>query len=224
MDEPSGTPVFCSWSGGKDSALALHETAAAGARPALLLSMLTDDGERSRAHGLHRTVLEAQADALGLPIRFGAATWQGYEAAFRELLAEAVRGGVTTGVFGDIDLDEHRAWVERVCSVEGVTPLLPLWQRGRRAVVDRLIRLGFRAVIVAVQEQIGPDILGRVLDAELVAEMEEAGIDVAGEQGEFHTLVVDGPGFRRPLEIELGQRVRRDGMWFVDVAAAAAQA
>ena len=109
VGELSGEPVFCSWSGGKDSAFALHLAVRAGAQPRLLLSMMVEGGERSRSHGLSRALLTAQAAALGLPIRFGAASWAGYEAEFSRLLVEeAGRAEATAGVFGDIDLQEHR--------------------------------------------------------------------------------------------------------------------
>jgi diphthine-ammonia ligase len=223
LDQLSGEPVFCSWSGGKDSAFALHEAARAGARPRLLLSMMVEGGERSRSHGLSRRLLSAQADALGLPIRFGAASWDGYEAEFRRLLIEEAAGAeIGSGVFGDIDLEEHREWVERVCGEAGVDACLPLWQRDRRAFMDELLGAGFEAVIVAVRDGVLPaELLGRTIDAELVAAIEREGADAAGENGEYHSLVVAGPPFERRLAVEPGERLLRDGVWFLDVAVAA---
>lgn len=218
----AGEPVFCSWSGGKDSAFALHEAVRAGARPRLLLSMMVEGGERSRSHGLSRQLLSAQAAALGLPIRFGAASWDAYTAEFQRLLVEeAASAEVGIGVFGDIDLEEHREWVERVCQGAGVGACLPLWQRDRRAFMEELLEAGFEAVIVAVRDGVLPaELLGRTIDAELVAAIEREGADAAGENGEYHSLVVAGPLFERRLEIELGETVLRDGVWFLDVAAA----
>jgi uncharacterized protein (TIGR00290 family) len=223
LGELSGEPVFCSWSGGKDSAFALHAAARAGAEPRLLLSMMVEGGGRSRSHGLAREVLSAQATALGLPIRFGAASWDGYEAEFSRLLAAETGGaGTAVGVFGDIDLQEHRDWVERVCDRAGVGACLPLWQRDRRAFMAELLEAGFEAVIVAVRDGVLPaELLGRTIDAELVAVIEREGADAAGENGEYHSLVVAGPLFERRLEVELGERLLRDGVWFVDVAVAA---
>src|SRR4051794_22942072 len=123
VGELSGEHVFCSWSGGKDSAFALHEAARAGARPRLLVSMMTEGGERSRSHGLTRGMLSAQAAALGLPIRSGAASWAGYEEVFSRVVKEATEeAGTAIGVFGDIDMQDHRDWVERVCGEIGVRP------------------------------------------------------------------------------------------------------
>ena len=220
--ELSGVPVFCSWSGGKDSAFALHEAAAAGAVPRQLIAMMIEGGERSRSHGLSREVLAAQAEAVGLPIEFGAASWSGYEAELLRLLeANVAAGGPTVGVFGDIDLQEHRDWVERVCGLAGAEARLPLWQRDRRRLMDELLAAGFEAVIVAVRDGVlPPELLGRTIDAALVTEIERHGADAAGENGEFHTLVVDGPLFRHRLEVEPGERSLRDGVWFLDLAVA----
>lgn len=215
-----GTPVFCSWSGGKDSAFALHLAAEAGAVPRQLIAMMIEGGERSRSHGLSRAVLAAQAEAVGLPIAFGAASWSGYEAELLRVL-EGVRtaGGPELGIFGDIDMEGHRDWVERVCGLAGAEACLPLWQRDRRELMDALLAAGFEAVIVAVRDDVlPPELLGQTIDASLVTEIERLGSDAAGENGEFHTLVVDGPLFQRRLEVVHGERSLRDGVWFLDLA------
>jgi uncharacterized protein (TIGR00290 family) len=223
LGDLDGVPVFCSWSGGKDSAMALHEAAVAGAEPRLLVSMMIEGGERSRSHGLSREVLTAQAAAVGLPIEFGAASWSGYEAELLRVLgAVSDAGGPALGIFGDIDMVDHRAWVERVCGLAGAEACLPLWQRDRRQLLDAVLDAGFEAVIVAVRDGVLPaDLLGVTIDAAVVAEIERAGADAAGENGEYHSLVVAGPLFQRRLQIELGERSLRDGVWFTDVELAA---
>jgi uncharacterized protein (TIGR00290 family) len=167
-------------------------------------------------------VLSAQAAALGIPIRFGAASWAGYEVEFRRLVAEeAGEAGTAVGIFGDIDMREHREWVERVCGEIGVRACLPLWQRDRRALMDELLGAGSKAVIVAVRDGVlPPELLGQTIDADLVEQIERAGSDAAGENGEYHSLVVDGPLFQRPLAVECGESSLRDGVWFTDVALA----
>jgi uncharacterized protein (TIGR00290 family) len=215
----AGAPVFCSWSGGKDSALALLEAVRAGARPRFLLSMMTEGGGRSRSHGLARELLVAQAAAIGVPIHFGTASWGEYRDEYLRVLGEAVLESDTSfGVFGDIDVDDHRGWVEEVCAEVGAKAILPLWQRERRAVVDELLEAGFVAMIVAVRDGVLPtSLLGRVLDTEVVAEIEAAGADACGEAGEYHTFVVDGPMFSEAVEVDLGETCLRDGVWFVDL-------
>ena len=165
-------------------------------------------------------MLTAQAQAVGLPIEFGAASWSGYEAELiRVLEATVAAGGPSVGIFGDIDAEDHRAWVERVCGLAGAEARLPLWQRERRRLLDDLLAAGFEAMIVAVRDGVlPPELLGRTIDASLVAEIERLGADAAGENGEFHTLVVNGPLFGHRLEVEPGERSLRDGVWFLDLA------
>jgi diphthine-ammonia ligase len=212
-------PVYCSWSGGKDSALALHQAIRLGAEPRLLVTMLTEGGERSRSHGLHRDLLTAQADALGLPIAFAATSWDDYEATLRGELTAAAERGLKTGIFGDIDIQRHREWVERVAGEAGTEARLPLWQRDRAALMGEVLDLGFRAVLVAVRDGfLPPSMLGETIDLETLAQFERAGVDLAGENGEFHTCVVGGPIFKRPVAVEVGETSLRDGVWFIDLA------
>jgi uncharacterized protein (TIGR00290 family) len=214
-----GAPSYCSWSGGKDSALALHHAWGRGAQPGLLVTMLTEGGERSRSHGLRRELLEAQAAALGVPIAFAATSWDGYEEALRTELGAAARRGLRTGIFGDIDIEAHREWVESVAASVGTEAWLPLWQRSREALMRELLDLGFRAVIVAVRDEVlPPSLLGEEIDPAMLDRFASAGVDLAGENGEFHTFVVDGPIFSRPVEVDAGERSLRDGVWFVDLA------
>lgn len=221
-DDIRGLPVFCSWSGGKDSALALHEAVRGGAEPRFLVSMMVESGERSRSHGLRRELIAAQGEALGLPVRFGAASWDGYEAELRQTIsAGAAEHGAPAGVFGDIDIERHRDWVERVAGEAAVRALLPLWQRDRRRLMDDLLAAGFEAVIVAVRDgALSPDLLGKTIDPGLVGEIVAAGADAAGENGEYHSVVVDGPLFRHRLDLEVGEHSLRDGVWFVDLSVA----
>ncbi|GHF39541.1 uncharacterized protein (TIGR00290 family) [Deinococcus metalli] len=200
-----GTPFVTSWSGGKDSALAFHRVRRAGGRPVAILNVLDETGARTRSHGLRPEVLRAQADALGVPLWTATASWAAYEAEFTALLARAAGAGATGAVFGDIDLQPHREWEEKVCAAAGLAPELPLWLEPRRTLVDELLGLGFRARIVAVREDALPvGLLGRELDAALVREIEALGADACGENGEYHTVLVDGPDFTRALSLAPG--------------------
>jgi uncharacterized protein (TIGR00290 family) len=213
------TPIYCSWSGGKDSALALHHAIEGGAAPGLLVTMLTEGGERSRSHGLRRELLEAQARALGVPIAFAATTWDGYEEALAAELVAAERLGLRAGIFGDIDIDDHREWVRRVATTAGTTALHPLWQRDRAELMHEVLDLGFRTIIAAVRDGLLPtSLLGETIDAATLAKLERAGVDLAGENGEFHTCVIDGPIFSHPVEVDRGAISLRDGVWFIDLA------
>jgi uncharacterized protein (TIGR00290 family) len=213
--------VCCSWSGGKDSCLALYRTLAAGGQLACLVTMFTEDGQRSRSHGLAREVLEAQAAAIGVPLLSAAATWDEYESQFVELLCAAARHGATAVVCGDIDIQRHREWEEKVCREARLSAVLPLWQEERMKLLTEWWTAGFEArIVVARDGLVDPRYLGRVLDRQTAEELADVGVDPCGENGEFHTLVTSGPLFRQPLEVELRGRVLRSGCWFQDVAIA----
>ena len=213
------TEFFCSWSGGKDACLALQRAIRAGGRPAALLTMMIEDGQRSRAHGLPLAVLQSQARALGLPLTCRSASWQDYEQQFLDQLGEFKNAGIQAGVFGDIDLEPHREWVERVCRQAGLTPYEPLWQAPRRQLLEEFLDQGFQATIVAVkQDVLAAGFLGRSLDQRLIGELEAAGVDASGEEGEYHTVVTAGPIFSEPLRLAHGQQHARDGYYFLDVA------
>ena len=214
-----GHAFFTSWSGGKDSCLAFHRAVMAGGKPSCLFSMLTEGGERSRSHGLAREVLLAQTSAIGTNIVFRAASWRAYETAFLDGLMEMKDTGASFGVFGDIDGERNLEWVRNVCRTAGIIPHEPLWKAARRDILAEFISAGFKAAIVSVKgELLGPDFLGRFLDMELVRELESLGVDASGENGEYHTVVTDGPVFSVPLALEWKERVFRDGYWFLDAA------
>ena len=212
MPQKAGSKnAFSSWSGGKDSCLALYVAERAGHRVDFLLNMLTADGTYSRSHGLRPAMLQRQAEAMGREIVFGRADWDGYEKAFSERLAFLKSKGVGTGVFGDIDLADHRDWVERVCAAAGLAAVLPLWGKGREELLENFFSSGFQAVIVSVKESaMGAEWLGRMLDRAAVEEFRETGIDICGEGGEYHTFVYDGPTFRHPVSWSLGPVKRVD--------------
>ena len=196
---------FASWSGGKDSALALYRMVRQGHCCSSLLTMLDESGETSRSHGLSPGVLRAQAEALKIPILMAATTWEGYEAQFRRSAETLKARGTLHGVFGDIDVEPHRAWVERVCRESGVTGHEPLWRESRRALVREFLAAGFKAIVVAVDtERFPPDFLGRRFDENFVEEMEALDLDPCGESGEFHTFVYDGPLFHREVSFKRG--------------------
>jgi diphthamide synthase (EF-2-diphthine--ammonia ligase) len=113
---------FCSWSGGKDSCLALYRTLQKGGKPHSLLTVLEETGVRSRSHALPVSLLQRQAEALGIPLETCNATWQTYEETFKQELARLRSSGVEVGVFGDIDLDDHRTWEEMVCTTADIDP------------------------------------------------------------------------------------------------------
>ena len=220
MDErsPPAQVLCCSWSGGKDGCLALHRAVAAGGRLACLVTMFTEDSERSRSHGLSRRVLEAQAEAMGVPLLSASATWDEYEVALVGLLMRARQHGADAAVFGDIDIPHHRQWEERVSQLAGLTARLPLWQADRLALLEEGWAAGIESrIIVARDGLVDRRYLGRILDRTTAKELAATGIDPCGENGEFHTIVTAAPLFRRPIRLRLGEQLLKSGCWFQDV-------
>lgn len=210
---------FCSWSGGKDSCLAFHRSTVDGAKPSVLVTMLAEDGRRSRAHGLSTSALGAQASALGVRLITRATSWGDYEDNFLYVVGALRDEGVSAGVFGDIDVEGHREWVERVCRQAGVEAVLPLWRSDRRTLLDEFISAGFKATIVSVKDGVlDRRFLGRTLDNVAIEELEALGIDISGEGGEYHTFVTDGPMFRSPVKVAMGRTASHGGYSFLDMA------
>jgi diphthine-ammonia ligase len=147
-----------------------------------------------------------------------ATSWEDYEETMLDALCGLASGGIELAVFGDLDLEPHREWVVGVCSRAGIEPVHPLWQEPRLGLLGELLELEYEAVVVAVREDALPeDLLGRRLDGELVEELVRHGVDVCGERGEYHTAILGGPLFREPVRFRPGERVLRDGYWFLDL-------
>jgi diphthine-ammonia ligase len=214
----TGLPFFCSWSGGKDSCLALYHAIQSGGKPHSILTILSEDGVTSRSHALPKPLIEEQARSLGLQPVFRSASWQQYEVEFISALHEFKKSGIEVGVFGDIDVDSHREWVRRVCGVAGILPVHPLWKRDRCELLVEFIGLGFKAQIVVINEQkVDKNFLGKTIQARTITEMEETGSDPSGESGEYHTVVTDGPIFSSKVEIKTVGQEHHEGYWFLKV-------
>jgi diphthine-ammonia ligase len=208
--------VVVSWSGGKDSALALWRARVRGLRPIALLAMLDETGERSRSHGLPVEVLEAQAAAIGVPLVTASATWDDYTTEFVRALANLAGPSVRACVFGDIDIEPHRQWCVDAAAGAGLEAIHPLWQEPRRALLQELFDAGFRATIVVLRVP-DLDLLGRELSPAVVDSIAAAGHDASGETGEYHTVVTAGPIFAAPVPMSFGAPQRRGDHWAVDV-------
>jgi diphthine-ammonia ligase len=210
--------VFSSWSGGKESCLACYKAMQEGHELASLLTMVTTTGNYTRSHRLRRELLIAQSRAIGIPLHQRPASWNTYEREFIRALISLRQEGIEGGVFGDIFLREHHQWVERACAQSGMVPLLPLWNMEGRDLLRAFIEAGFEAIVVAIRNDLVDDYwLGKRIDRGFIKRMEKEGVDVCGENGEYHTLVVDGPIFRRRIEIKGSRVTRRKAMAFLNV-------
>lgn len=219
-----GTPFFCSWSGGKDCCLALELAAEAGARPAALLTVMDETGLRSHSHGLTLSSLQAQADAIRLPLLVRRASWAEYEDTFVDGLNEVKQMGIVDGVFGDMRVEAHpewvahREWVERVAARAGITPHFPLWELEGVRVLASQSSHGIEAVIIMTRDDaIDRGFLGRKLDEACIADLRAAGCDPTGEGGELHTVVTKAPSFTYPLAMSVGVVTEHSGCCFLGV-------
>ena len=177
-----------SYSCGKDSTLALHKME-----------------KRSYFHGADYGMMNRCAEALRLPLVLCPTTGENYHLAFEEGLRKAKEMGAEAACFGDIDIEENRRWEEDRCASVGLTPFFPLWQNGREENVRELIGLGYRCLIKSINQRLLPkELLGTCIDNHSIEVMRAAGVDVCGENGEYHTLAVDGPVFHKPLAFQIG--------------------
>src|SRR3972149_6687502 len=209
--------VFSSWSGGKESALATYKAISQGHKVLYLLNFVSEDGQRARSHGTKASVLALQAEAIGIPLIQVRTSWENYEENFKKVVGELQDKGIEGGVFGDMDLEEHRAWVDRVCSEVGIKAFLPLWGIKAEELIEELLKLKFKAIIVATR--LDENFLGKVLDKALVGQIGKLGSHPCGENGEYHTFVTEGPIFRKTLKVTRGESKKIDTIWFWEISA-----
>ena len=195
--------VAVSWSAGKDSCLAWRRACEAGANPSTFLTLCDDDG-RSKSHQIPPGLVRAQADAAGVAWLPVAVPPGGYAEAFDQALQALRASGHTRLVFGDIDLQAHRDWLEPACARAGLQPWFPLWGTPRDVLAQQVLASGIQARLVCVDTRwLDPSFCGADYDAALLARLPTA-VCPCGEGGEFHTFVWNAPGFARPLNIALG--------------------
>src|SRR5688572_17273441 len=209
-----------SWSGGKDSYLALQRSHSSFDVVAMI-TMFDESGARSRSHGLRPSIVEAQAMCLGLTLCPGLGSWATYEDGYRLALTDARALGITHVIFGDIMYESNRVFPDRVCAAEGLVPVEPLWGEPTEALYREFVATGADARIVTIRDGVlDPSLLGRRLTLDLLNDITAAGVDPCGEHGEYHTVVLDAPLFSRPTNFVALGNVCRDGCWAVDLALA----
>ena len=214
--------AWMSWSSGKDSAYALQVAEASDAVEVVgLLTTMNADANRVAMHAVRRELLEAQAARLGLPLHSveipSPCPNELYQARMAGALATAGAAAVSQVIFGDLLLADVRAYREQALAGSGITPVFPLWQRPTGVLAREMLAAGVRAVITCVDPaQLPAEFIGRPFDEDLLADL-PAGVDPCGENGEFHTFVWDAPGFPKPIPVEIGEVVKRDGFVFCDL-------
>ena len=211
--------VLFSWSGGKDSAMALYEIQKGKEyEVAALLTTVTEDYDRVSMHGLRRTLLEQQAESLGYPLEkifiSTNASNKEYESKMEEILLKYKNAGVNSVVFGDIFLEDLRKYREDNLAKIGMKGIFPIWKRDSKELAQTFIDLGFKAVLVCVDlDVLDRKFVGREFDAKFLSDL-PSNIDPCGENGEFHSFVYDGPILRQKVSHELGEVILRDNRFF----------
>ena len=215
-------PVLFCWSGGKDSAMALHAVLQdAQLRVAALLTTVTEGYDRVSMHGVRRELLREQARQIGLPLHEVFIPPECVNPIYEARMAEALRvhhaRGIRKVAFGDIFLEDLRAYREKNLARMGMTTLFPIWKRDTRELIRSFHADGFRSIAVCVDIKVlNRSFAGRELDEAFFRDL-PADVDCCGENGEFHTFAFDGPIFREPVQFRTGERLERDGFVFCDL-------
>lgn len=212
--------AFISWSGGKETSLSCYKVMQnQDVEISYLLNMITEDSKYSCSHRIDSDLLRLQAESIGIPIIQRKTTWKTYEEEFMKAISDLEKDGVKAGIFGDIDLQEHRDWIERVCKEMDIKPILPLWKGKREELLNDFINAGFKAIVVVTQaDSLGKEWLGREVNKEFIEKLKSLEhIDLCGERGEYHTFVYDGPIFKNTVKFIAGEKFLIDRYWFLEL-------
>lgn len=207
-----------SFSGGKDSMLALDRAVRSGLRVEYLVTLFDEASQRVRFHGVPIALIQAQADALGITLLPYPTRPETFESAFLQSLSDLRQRGVTGIIFGNIHLSDVRAWYEERTTAAGLTHVEPLWGDAPADLVRECIARGYQATLTCIEvARAKAAWLGATLTEQLVQEFERSGIDPCGERGEYHTFVSNGPLFARPVAIRTGTIVSMPGFQLIDI-------
>ena len=206
--------AIASWSGGKDSCLALYKALKDGYEVKRLINFISRDLNRCCFHGVTADIIKLQGELLGIPVVLHKVTddMENYEREFKEGV-KAV-SNIDSMIFGDIYLKEHLDWIVRVCKDMNISPVEPLWGLEAETIAREFVELGFKTIIISAKADIiGKEFIGREFDRKMINEFKKMGVCPCGENGEFHTLVLDGPLFKRPIKIKKAETVFKKGFW-----------
>jgi diphthine-ammonia ligase len=215
--------IIASWSGGKDSCLAFYKAMKRGYKIKYLLNFISKKYKRCCFHGIQRELISLQADLIGIPLfqKEVNPDMGLYEKEFKEAVNHLKKKKARGMVFGDIYLIDHKNWVERVCKDLKIKMIEPLWQKSPEKIAEEFIHLGFKAVVVSAKTELfGKKWIGHQFDREFLDYLKNKKIDLCGENGEFHTFVIDGPLFKRRIEIIKSRPIFKKGFWkhwFLDI-------
>jgi uncharacterized protein (TIGR00290 family) len=217
--------VVMSWSGGKDSAMALQELLRSTEYEVIeLMTSVSEEFRRISHHGVREELLEAQAAAIGLPLKKvylpsgngAGCTNEIYEEIMKRAMLDYQARGIATIGFGDLFLEDLRAWREANLATVGMRGIFPIWKRDTTKLAHELIRLGYKAYVSCVEGKVGSGFVGKRYNDEFLSAL-PSHVDPCGENGEFHSFVFDGPVFQRSVAVRVGEIVTRDGRYYADL-------
>ena len=212
--------AFVSWSGGKDCMLALHRfKKEKGNEVVCLVNMGNSEGTHSRSHGLENKLIIEQAKSINIPLIQKATDRGDYESDFKDVIVKLKLEGVTSGVFGDIYLEAHRVWIERVCAEMDITAIFPLWGNDTTDLLDEFISEGFETIVVAINNtKIDDSWLGRKINYKFLDDiLKLENIDPCAENGEYHSFVYNGPIFKNRLNLKKGRTYTESDNTFIEL-------
>ncbi len=208
---------IASWSGGKESCFACYNAIQSGYKIPYLVNFISKEYRRVSFHGTEARLIQLQAESIGIPLVQKETTWNGYEQEFKEAVKSLIPEGIEGMVFGDIYLQEHRDWVERVCGELGIKAIEPLWGRDPEGVLIEFIDEGFEALIISANSSLFDEKwIGRKVDRDFLRYLKDNNIDGCGENGEYHTFVTDGPLFKKKINVIKSRVIKREDRWFLD--------
>ncbi len=211
--------AFVSWSGGKDCMYAMYRFLQneKDNEVAALVNMCDTDGIMSRSHGLKRAWIERQARAMQTPLIQQPIENSNYEQTLKKVMARLKKEGVNAGIFGDIYLQEHRTWIERVCNDMFIQAVFPLWGIDVQNMMQQFVDDGFQSIVVSIRkDKLDTSFLGKKIDAVFIEKMKLLpDIDICGENGEYHTYVFDGPLFHTPVVFTTDKITESKTHWFI---------
>lgn len=219
MENLKGKKFVASYSGGKDSTLAIYRAMQKGLKPLELFTTFNKDRELSWFHSIPKELLNNISKEMNIPITLMETTGEKYTENFENYLKSAKKKGAEVCVFGDIDLEEHLKWCTDRCVAAGIEAYFPLWKEQRKNLVYEFIYSGFKTMITVVDTtRLDESFAGKILTRQVADDIEAYGADMCGENGEFHTFSFDGPLFKKAVEFKIGEKVRFENYVIIPVS------
>ncbi|OGX50768.1 MAG: hypothetical protein A3G37_00720 [Omnitrophica WOR_2 bacterium RIFCSPLOWO2_12_FULL_46_30] len=213
--------VVSLWSGGKDSCFACYKAMQYGHQVVSLFNFIDKNRKTSLSHGLSPEIIAKQAKSIGIPLLTKPMPKETYREDFKKLILEwKEKENIQGIVFGDIYLEEHRDWIDKVCGESNLEAIFPIWMIDTKELVEKIIDSGFKAIVVSARADIeaSEKWLGSIIDKDFIQGL-ASGIDPCAENGEFHTFVFDGPLFNQPVAFSLGKKILKEKCWFLELIA-----